>query len=247
MAKELSGRVDYVRETPWANCASVSLASVLPESLSGNEDLLGLAFKNDGTIDYMKRLLHVALYRQGYCPLAYESDDHSDIVTVLRDAYKDSRKNPFIEVFGAIVVARKIKASNDYHNAMDEYLADEAYRVCEFNPENYGTDSSETQLHLFSVVSVNSRAGRKKGGVVDTAHPGWRGRKLPRFMPMDRVGNQSMKLNPFFESHPIVSRGIRFEYLDHAHTGIPQSFWDVQLSNLDILSESARIAGRQYL
>jgi len=247
MRLELSKRIDVVENTPWANCASVSLASVLPKPMDGNEDLMGLAFHNDGTIDYLKRLLHVGLYRQGYCPLAYESDDDPDIRKVLRESYKDTQANPFIDVFGAIVLSRKIYADRGYLDAMDAYLAEQAYLVNSFDPEDYGANGGSTELHVFSVVSVHSRAGKKKAGIIDTAQTGWGNKKLPRLTPLHRIDEQVMKQNPFFEAYPIVSRGIRFEYLDHAHTGVPKSFWEAMLNDVDIMSESAREAGKHYL
>ncbi len=190
MGQELSKRIDVVRETPWKNCASVALASILPEPLTGNEDLMGLAFHNDGTVEYLEGLVRVGLYRQGYFPVTYESDRRPDILTVLRDAYRETQENPFIEVFGAMLLDRRIIADPAYIAAMNAYVAEQGYLVNEFNPEQYGSPDTHPTLHAFSIVSVNSRAGKKKAGIVDTFSAGWDRMKLPRFVPIKRADAQ---------------------------------------------------------
>ena len=189
----------------------------------------------------------MGLYRQGYFPVTYESDRRPDIMTILREAYKETQENPVIEVFGAMLLDRRIVADPAYIEAMNAYVAEEGYLVNEFDPEEYGSVDAYPTLHAFSIVSVNSRAGKKKAGIVDTLNAGWDQRKLPRYVPLKRADKQSMKPNPFYNAYPIISRGIRFEYLDHAHTGIPRAFWDSELRDVDELSQVIREAGQEYL
>lgn len=215
---DLESRLQHAHTAPRWNCASMSLATVLPGR--ADYDLLYLAEDNTFGFGTFPPLIQAGLYRHGYYPILTEVLAEESLTRKIGDEIKGIRMfGKQIEFMGAIV-----RSSQHTVAEQDLETIEGAFRRGVRTIHDVDLSLQRT-THAFGITDVAMQGGYLRARVVDTDTVGWEMDEVPP-IPTEKVAHIERRAgnNPFFgREKAIIVSGLPMRYIDQDNVDLPRS------------------------